>query len=116
MTRYLPPDVTGLVDLLDRQVRDRPGARALVVGADRTTLSYRTLAGLVDDVAGRLRDMGLHRADPVGLVGANQAEFVVGLLGAARAGLVVAPMDPALPESELSARLEEMGAQAVLVG
>ncbi|HEY0448502.1 FadD7 family fatty acid--CoA ligase, partial [Actinophytocola sp.] len=47
---------------------------------------------------------------------ANQAEFVVGLLGAARAGLVVAPMDPALPESELSARLEEMGAQAVLVG
>jgi acyl-CoA synthetase (AMP-forming)/AMP-acid ligase II len=112
---YRPPEITGLVDLLDRQVRDRPGARALVVTADRTTLSYRALAAMVDDVAARLRDMGLHPADPVGLVCPDNAEFVVGLLGAARAGLVVAPMDPALPESEMSARLEEMGAQAVLV-
>jgi acyl-CoA synthetase (AMP-forming)/AMP-acid ligase II len=114
--RYRPPAITGLVDLLDRQVRDRPGARALVVTADRITLSYRALAAMVDDVAARLRTMGLHRADPVGLICPNQAEFVVGLLGAARAGLVVAPMDPALPESQMSARLEEMGAQAILAG
>jgi acyl-CoA synthetase (AMP-forming)/AMP-acid ligase II len=114
--RYRRPAITGLVDLLDRQVRDRPGARALVVTADRIPLSYGALAAMVDDVTARLRSMGLHRADPVGLVCANNAEFVVGLLGAARAGLVVAPMDPALPESQMSARLEEMGAQAILVG
>jgi len=107
---------TGLADLLDRQVRDRPGAAALVVTADRTPLSYRALAAMVDDVAARLRGMGLRRADPVGLVCANTAEFAVGLLGASRAGLVVAPIDPALPAPERAARLEEVGAQATLAG
>jgi acyl-CoA synthetase (AMP-forming)/AMP-acid ligase II len=115
-TRYQRPAVTGLADILDRHVSDRPGARALVVTADRIEVSYRDLGAMVDDVAARLRGTGLHRGDSVGLVCANTAEFVVGLLGASRAGLVVAPMDPALPESQLCARLEEMGAQAVLVG
>lgn len=112
--RYRPPAITGLVDLLDQQVRDRPGALALVVTADRTTVSYGALATVVDDLAARLRGMGLRRADPVGLVCPNDAEFVVGLLGAARAGLVVAPIDPALPETQMSARIEELGAQAIL--
>lgn len=114
--RYRPPAVTGLVDLLDRHVRERPHVRALVVTGDRVHLSYRALAALADDVAARLGGTGLHRGDAVGLVCANNAEFVVALLGAARAGLVVAPIDPALPESQLSARLEALGAQAALLG
>ncbi|MFI6493682.1 FadD7 family fatty acid--CoA ligase [Streptomyces sp. NPDC050564] len=114
--RYRPPAITGLVDLLDRQVRERPRARALVVTGERVQLSYRALAALADDVAARLGGTGLRRGDAVGLIGANTAEFVVALLGAARAGLVVAPLDPALPESQLSARLEALGAQAVLLG
>jgi acyl-CoA synthetase (AMP-forming)/AMP-acid ligase II len=113
---YRPPAITGLADLLDRQVRDRPAARALVVTGDRVHLSYGALAGLVDDVAARLGGTGLRRGDAVGLSSANTAEFVVALLGAARAGLVVAPIDPALPRSEISARLEALGAQAILVG
>ena len=113
---YVPPAITGLFDLLDRHVRDRPNARALVVTADRAHVSYRALAALVDDVAARLGSTGLRRGDAVGLVCANTAEFVVALLGAARAGLVVAPLDPALPSSQMSARLEGLGAQAILVG
>ncbi|MCI2415919.1 FadD7 family fatty acid--CoA ligase [Saccharopolyspora sp. K220] len=115
-SRYRPPAITGLLDLLDGQVRDRPDASALVVTGDRVHLSYATLAALADDVAARLGNAGLRPGDAVGLVCANTAEFVVGLLGAARAGLVVAPLDPALPESQMSARIEELGAQAVLVG
>jgi acyl-CoA synthetase (AMP-forming)/AMP-acid ligase II len=114
--RYRPPAMTGLVDLLSRHVRDRPGARALVVTGDRVHLSYRALDGLADDVAARLGSTGLRPGDAVGLVCANTAEFVVALLGAARAGLVVAPIDHTLPESQMSARLEALGAQAVLVG
>ncbi|MBA2809135.1 AMP-binding protein [Streptomyces sp. KM273126] len=114
--QYRPPGITGLVGLLDRPVRDRPRARALVVTGDRIHLSYRALAALVDDIATRLGSTALRRGDAVGLVCANTAEFVVALLGAARAGLVVAPIDPALPEPQLSARLEALGAQAVLVG
>jgi acyl-CoA synthetase (AMP-forming)/AMP-acid ligase II len=113
---YRPPAITGLVDLLDRHVRDRPTARALVVTGDRVHLSYGALAAVVDDVAVRLGNTGLRRGDAVGLVSANTAEFVVALLGAARAGLVVAPIDPTLPESQMSARLEALGAQAILLG
>ncbi|MFF8227831.1 FadD7 family fatty acid--CoA ligase [Streptomyces caelestis] len=114
--RYRPPSVTGLVDLIDRQVRERPYARALVVTGDRVHLSYRGLSGLADDMAERLGGTGLRRGEAIGLIAANTAEFVVALLGAARAGLVVATLDPALPWSELAARSEALGARAVLLG
>ena len=110
------PGITGLTDILDQHVRDRPDARALVFGADRTELSYGALAALAEDVAARLGRTGLRRRDAVGLVCANTAEFVIALLGAARAGLVVAPLDPSLPQSQMSTRLERLGAQAILVG
>jgi acyl-CoA synthetase (AMP-forming)/AMP-acid ligase II len=111
---YRPPAITGLVDVLDRQVREHPHALALVATADRIPVTYGALAAMVDGVATHLKEMGLQPADPVALVCPNQTEFVVGLLGAARAGLVIAPMDPALPGPELSERLEEVGARAVL--
>ncbi len=37
-------------------------------------------------------------------------------LGRHHAGLVTAPLDPALPQSEVAARLERLAAQAILVG
>jgi acyl-CoA synthetase (AMP-forming)/AMP-acid ligase II len=112
---YPPPAITGLTDLLDQHVRDRPDATALVVGADRTPLSYGALAALADEVAVRLSSTGLRRGDAVGLSYANTVEFVVALLGAARAGLVVAPLDPELPGPEMAERLERLGARALLM-
>ena len=79
-------------------------------------MSYGALAALIDEAAARLNSAGLHRGHAVGLVCANTAEFVIALLAAARAGVVVAPLDPALPPSGISARLERLGAQAVLAG
>ncbi|MEU7041312.1 FadD7 family fatty acid--CoA ligase [Streptomyces varsoviensis] len=114
--RYRPPALTGLDDLLDGPARATPHATALVVGGDRRPVSYGALAAVADDVAARLAAAGLRRGEPVALVCANTAEFVVGLLGAARAGLVVSPMDPALPGAQLSARLDALGARAVLLG
>ncbi|MFC8430611.1 FadD7 family fatty acid--CoA ligase [Streptomyces sp. NPDC057253] len=112
---YRPVQVSGLADLLDRQVRERPSAGALVVTGARVQLSYRVLAALADDVAARLGGAGLRPGDAVGLICANTAEFVVALLGAARAGLVAAPLDPALPEPQLAARVAGLGARAVLL-
>lgn len=113
---YAPPAISGLFDLLDRQVRDRPNARALVVTRHRVQISYRELAALADDLAVRLNASGLYRGDAVGIVSANNADFVVALLGAARAGLVVAPLDPTLPHAEMSDRLERLGAHAIVLG
>ncbi|MFZ3302252.1 MAG: FadD7 family fatty acid--CoA ligase, partial [Mycobacterium sp.] len=42
-------------------------------------------------------------------------EFVVGLLAASRAGLVLVPLDPALPFAEQHARITAAGARVVLV-
>ncbi|MBC9713538.1 AMP-binding protein [Streptomyces sp. TRM66268-LWL] len=111
---YRPPAITGLADLLDRPVRERPSATALVHAADRSSLSYRELHALVDDLAHRLTRSGLRRGDRVVLVSANTVEFVVGLLGAARAGLVVAPVDPEWARGQLTERLAGLGARAVL--
>lgn len=116
VNRYVRPAITGLFDLLDQHAHDRSDANALIVAEERIALSYGELAALVDAVAAGLRSTGLRRGDPVGLISANTVEFVVALLGAARARLVVAPLDPTLPRSEMSARLDRLGAQAILVG
>lgn len=116
LNRFPVPRITGLIDLLDQHVRDRPDAAALIVTADRLRVSYRVLAAMVDDIAARLQSTGLRRGDVVGVICTNTAEFVVALLGAARGGLVVAPLDPTLPQSQMSARLEGVGAQAILLG
>ena len=44
-TRYRPPAITGLTDILDQHACDRPDARALVYGTDRTELSYSRSRG-----------------------------------------------------------------------
>jgi acyl-CoA synthetase (AMP-forming)/AMP-acid ligase II len=113
---YVAPKITGLSNLLDHQVGDRPEAQALLLKGDRIPLTYGALRALVDDMAICLRNIGLRRGDAVGLISANNVEFVVALLGAARAGLVIAPLDPALPHPEVTARLERLRAQAILVG
>lgn len=114
--RYRPPALTGLTDLLDTPARGRPQAPALITGADRARVSYRALDELADAVAARLTAAGLRPGDAVGLVSANTVEFVAALLGGARAGLVVAPVDPALPEPRMTAGLEALGVRAVLLG
>src|SRR5438477_486889 len=75
----------------------RPDAPALVVTADRIPISYRDLTRLVDGLARRLERAGLTLGDRVALRAVSNAEFVVGLLAASRADLVVVPLDPALP-------------------
>jgi len=53
--------------------------------------------------------------DRAGLRAQSSAEFVVGLLAALRAGLVVVPLDPALPAADQRARITAAGGRVVLV-
>ncbi len=91
-----------------------PAAVALVDTATDRRISYRGLADLVDQAAEALARNGLEPGDVVGLRAVNNAAYVVALLGAVRAGLVVAPLDPALPAGEQGDRLHRLGARAVL--
>lgn len=91
-------------------------ATALIVGADRGVLTYARLHDAVGEVSRTLLGHGLRTGDVVAVLAENTVEFVVALLGAARAGLVVAPMDPALPEAGIRSRLDMSGARVVLAG
>ena len=107
---------SSIADSLGTAASRRPDATALVVNADRTPISYGSLAGLVDDLARQLAGAGLRPGDRVGLRAPSGAEFVVGLFGASRAGLVAVPLDPALPSADQQARIQAAGARVVLVG
>src|SRR5580658_10438369 len=86
-----------IADLVTATASRHPEADALVVTADRVAITYRDLVRLVDDLAGQLTRGGLLAGDRAGLRAQSNAEFVVGLLAASQAGLVVVPVDPALP-------------------
>jgi acyl-CoA synthetase (AMP-forming)/AMP-acid ligase II len=104
-----------IADLLGAAARRHPQALALIVTADRISITYRDLARLVDDIARQLTQGGLRAGDRVALRAYSNAEFVVGLLAASRAGLVVVLLDPALPAAEQHARVTAAGARVVLV-
>ncbi|MBW0017941.1 MAG: fatty acid--CoA ligase family protein [Mycobacterium sp.] len=104
-----------IADLVEAAADRRPEARALVVTADRVPITYRDLVRLVDDLVAQLTRAGLAAGDRVALRASSNAEFVIALLAASRANLVVVPLDPALPSSDQRVRAEAVGARVVLV-
>jgi acyl-CoA synthetase (AMP-forming)/AMP-acid ligase II len=62
----------------------------------------------------QLSGLGLRPGNTIALVSDNCVEFVVALLAVVSSGARVAPLNPALPMSELSTRLSELSAHAVL--
>lgn len=75
-----------IADLVEVAATRLPEAPALVVTADRIAISHRDLARLVDELAGQLTRSGLLPGDRVALRMGSNAEFVVALLAASRAG------------------------------
>ena len=104
-----------IADLVAVAATRLPEAAALVVTPDRIPVSYRDLVRLVDDLAGQLKRGGLLPGNRVALRAASNAEFVVALLAASRADLIVVPLDPALPVSEQNVRSQAVGARVLLV-
>ena len=81
--------------IIDGVAETTPGTTALVIGAQRRRITYADLAQLVVDHSAALLRRGLRAGDVVALQASNSIELVVALLGAVRAGIVVAPLDPA---------------------
>jgi acyl-CoA synthetase (AMP-forming)/AMP-acid ligase II len=111
----LTDDSPRIADLVEEAAARSAHAPALVVTPDRIPISYRDLMRLVDDLASRLTQGGLLPGDRVALRSGSNAEFVVGLLAASRADLIVVPLDPALPVGEQRVRSDAAGARVVLV-
>ncbi|WP_233272065.1 AMP-binding protein [Mycolicibacterium smegmatis] len=104
-----------LGDILADTEASTPERTALIVGVDRRHVSYRELSSAAGVLAAALRRRGLRRGNVVGLQTATSMHFVVALLAAARLGVIVAPMDPALPIAEKHRRADLLGARVTLV-
>ncbi len=100
------PNLAGLVSAA--AARDPDGLALVTAGSPLTWLE---LDARVDAVAAGLRARDLRFGDRVALSLPNSPAFVTIYLGALRAGLVVAPLDPAAPAADLEAALADTGAR-----
>src|SRR5216684_2737655 len=81
-----------LHELFEAQVKAKPGAQALVVGASR--LTYRELNRRANRVAHHLRSLGVGPDTLVGIFLDRSADMVIALLGVLKAGGAYVPLDP----------------------
>jgi oxalate---CoA ligase len=91
-----------------------PAAPALLAPG-RDPLSYERLGELVAGTAGGLRGHGLGPRSRVALLVENGPEAATAFLSIAQ-GAAVAPLNPAYREAELAFSLEDIGAEALVIG
>ncbi len=91
---------------------EAPAAQALVYRNTRVT--YAELGWAVERCAVTLTRRGIRPGDFVAVVCGNHIGFVVGLLGALRAGAVATPINPQFRRRELEVLLRTTGATTVI--
>ncbi len=107
-TTALPPFRT-LSDLIAEQAAARPGSAALT--CPQASFTYGQLHRLMNAVAGALQRQGLRKGDVVALCAAPSAVQAVVMLGALRAGVVVAPLAPSATPDQLALMAADCGAK-----
>ncbi|MFD4575725.1 amino acid adenylation domain-containing protein [Streptomyces sp. NPDC058417] len=103
---------TGLVDLVEAQVRARPEGQA-VVDADGG-LDYAGLDRRANRLAHALVARSVRPGDVVGLHAGRTRDLLVGLLGILKAGAVYLPLDPGQPHDRLTGMVEDAACPLVL--
>ena len=100
-------------DLVEVQVARTPDAVA--VADDAGTLTYAALNARANQLARRLRALGVGRGDRVGLCLERSAALPVGALAVAKAGAAYVPLDPAYPAERVAYMLADADVRAVVV-
>ena len=99
------PSGAGLAELFERQVASAPD-RTAVIQAGRS-VSYAELNARANQIAHRLRALGVGPDVLVG-VGLNRTpDLIAALLGVLKAGGAYVPLDPAFPAERLAWMLED---------
>ncbi|MGK3959181.1 non-ribosomal peptide synthase/polyketide synthase [Sorangium sp. So ce118] len=98
--------------LFEAQVEETPDAVALVFEGQQ--LTYRELNARANQLAHRLRRLGVGPDVLVGLCVERSLEMVVGLLGILKAGGAYVPLDPTYPRERLTFMLEDTGVPVLL--
>ncbi|WP_329264535.1 amino acid adenylation domain-containing protein [Streptomyces sp. NBC_01478] len=108
----VPHTATGLIELFEAQVRERPGRTAVV---DRNgSLDYAALDRRANQLAHALADRSVRPGDVVGLHATRSRDLAVGILGILKAGAAYLPLDPGQPAERLANMVEDAACPLVL--
>ncbi len=113
MTRTSYPRDATIDRLFEVQVDRAPDAVALVLGEN--TLTYRELDRRANQLANRLRKLGVGPETMVGVCAERSFELIAGLLGILKAGGAYVPLDPDYPVERLAFMIEDTQAPVLLV-
>ena len=103
-----------LAELFERVAREHPEAPA-VVGEAGEVWTYRALDEASNQLARRLRGLGVGPEVAVGISMERSPELILGTLAILKAGGVYAPLDPSYPDERLAFMLADTRAEVVLV-
>jgi fatty-acyl-CoA synthase len=100
--------------VLANAAKQWPDRTALVSRHQNLRYTFRELERAVDRVAAGLAAHGLAPGDRIGLWSPNNAEWVLTMFAAARAGLILVNVNPAFQEVELEFVLRQVGCKALV--
>ncbi|HEX8695142.1 MAG TPA: non-ribosomal peptide synthase/polyketide synthase, partial [Longimicrobium sp.] len=109
--RPYPRDVC-IHELFEAQVRERPGAAALVWGDE--SLTYRELDARANRLANHLVRLGVGPDARVGVLLERSAELIVSILAVLKAGGCYVPLDPGYPPERLRMMLADSSVRVLL--
>ncbi|HWW19888.1 MAG TPA: amino acid adenylation domain-containing protein, partial [Steroidobacteraceae bacterium] len=98
--------------LFEAQVRR--DAKAIAIVYENQTLSYAELNAQANQLAHRLRELGVIPDSRVGICIQRSPEMVIGLLAILKAGAAYVPLDPGYPSERLAFMLSDSAPLAVL--
>jgi amino acid adenylation domain-containing protein/thioester reductase-like protein len=106
------PDHIGLDVIVRQQIDKQPAAVAAIYGAQE--ISYAELDRRANRLAACLRQQGIRREDPIGILLEPGLDQVVCQLGVVRAGGSCLPLDPDAPDERLNFMLTDLQVRIVL--
>ncbi len=111
-TRTDYPRDAAIHEVFEEQVRQTPDAAAVIF--EKTALSYETLNRRANQLARRLRKLGVDRDVPVGVWMQRSPEMVIAFLAILKSGGAYVPLDPSYPAERLAMMIADTGMPIIL--
>ncbi|WP_142288577.1 non-ribosomal peptide synthetase, partial [Bacillus thuringiensis] len=112
-TTIVYPEDMNVVKQFEEQAMRVPDK--IAVRTESGEITYRELNEKANQLAVRLREMGIGREDYVAIMAERSLETIIGICGIIKAGGVYVPIDPAYPQERITYMLEDCKPKAILV-
>ncbi|MEK3793108.1 amino acid adenylation domain-containing protein [Paenibacillus sp. FSL R7-0204] len=103
-----------VVELFEEQVEQTPDHIAVVFEDEQ--MSYAQLNEKANQLAYKLRELGIRPDDRVAILAQRSLEMIIGIYGILKAGGAYVPVDPGYPENRIRYMLEDCQPKSILLG